>query len=147
MSSNVEGQNIWKISIISCEKPEQRIFGQLEVWIWGSYHAVKITEEENKKRTRDYFDATASNWNSSAHSAPWRVSLYKDWQSNRRVFSRFDHVICGGPKYTNFLASGRGKIKSPFSDCWYLARFGRNGRKSRKIMKFGLTLTPPQQNF
>jgi len=24
------------------------------------------------------------------------------------VFSRFDHVIHGGPKYTNFLASGRG---------------------------------------
>ena len=24
------------------------------------------------------------------------------------VYSRFDHVIHGGPKYTNFLASGRG---------------------------------------
>jgi len=36
-------------------------------------------------QTRDYFDATASNWNTSAHSAPWRVSLYKDWQSNQRV--------------------------------------------------------------
>ena len=24
------------------------------------------------------------------------------------VFSRFDQVIRGGPKYTNFLASGRG---------------------------------------
>ena len=24
------------------------------------------------------------------------------------VFFRFDHVICGGPKYANFLASGRG---------------------------------------
>jgi len=35
--------------------------------------------------TRDYFDATASNWNTSAHHAPWRVSLYKDRQSNRRV--------------------------------------------------------------
>jgi len=56
--------------------------------------------------TRDYFDATASNRNTSAHRAPWRVSLYKDRQSNRRVgVSRFDHVIHGGPKYTNFLAS------------------------------------------
>jgi len=36
-------------------------------------------------KTRDYFDATASNWNTSAHHAPWRVSLYKDRQSNRRV--------------------------------------------------------------
>jgi len=35
--------------------------------------------------TRDYFDATASNWNTSAHSAPWRVALYKDRQSNQRV--------------------------------------------------------------
>jgi len=35
--------------------------------------------------TRDYFDATASHLNTSAHSAPWRVSLYKDRQSNRRV--------------------------------------------------------------
>jgi len=35
--------------------------------------------------TRDYFDATASNWNTSAHRAPWRVSLYKDRQSNWRV--------------------------------------------------------------
>jgi len=24
------------------------------------------------------------------------------------VYSRFDHVIHGGPKYTNYLASGRG---------------------------------------
>ena len=26
--------------------------------------------------TRDYFDATASNWNTSAHSVLWRVTLY-----------------------------------------------------------------------
>ena len=38
-----------------------------------------------KDETRDYFDATASNWNTSAHRAPWRVSLYKDRQSNRRL--------------------------------------------------------------
>jgi len=36
-------------------------------------------------KTRDYFDATVSNWNTSAHRAPWRVSLYKDRQSNRRL--------------------------------------------------------------
>jgi len=35
--------------------------------------------------TRDYFDATASNWNTSAHRAPWQVSLYKDRQSNWRA--------------------------------------------------------------
>jgi len=35
--------------------------------------------------TRDYFDATVLNWNTSAHGAPWRVSLYKDRQSNRRL--------------------------------------------------------------
>jgi len=34
----------------------------------------------NEGQTRDYFDATASNWNTSAHSALWRVALYKDWQ-------------------------------------------------------------------
>jgi len=35
-------------------------------------------------QTRDYFDATASNWNTSAQSRPL-ASLYKDGQSNRRV--------------------------------------------------------------
>ena len=39
----------------------------------------------NMNKTRDYFDATASNWNTSAHSRPRRVTLYKDQQSNRRV--------------------------------------------------------------
>jgi len=29
-------------------------------------------------------------------------------QIGGRVYSRFNHVIHGGPKYTNFLASGRG---------------------------------------
>jgi len=48
---------------------------------------IKVNLEQIWKitLTRDYFDATASNWNTSAHRAPWRVSLYKDWQSNRRV--------------------------------------------------------------
>ena len=42
-------------------------------------------------------------------TTPPGESLYKDRQSNRRVgVSRFDHVIHGGPKYTNFPASGRG---------------------------------------
>jgi len=36
-------------------------------------------------QTRDYFNATASNWNTSAHSTLWHVALYKDRQSNRRV--------------------------------------------------------------
>ena len=46
---------------------------------------VKLDLRYATDTTRDYFDATASNWNTSAHSAPWRVSLYKDGQSNRRV--------------------------------------------------------------
>jgi len=37
------------------------------------------------EETRDYFDATASNWNTSTHSAPWRVALHKDRQSNQVV--------------------------------------------------------------
>jgi len=37
----------------------------------------------NTTTTRDYFDATASNWNTSTHSALWRVTLYKDWQSTK----------------------------------------------------------------
>jgi len=39
----------------------------------------------NTVQTRDYFDATASNWNTSAHRTPWRISLYKYRQSNRRL--------------------------------------------------------------
>jgi len=59
--------------------------------------------------TRDYFDATASNWNTSAHSAPSESLCIKTGnQIGGWVFSRFDHVIRGGPNYTNFLASGRG---------------------------------------
>jgi len=59
--------------------------------------------------TRDCFDATASNWNTSAHRAPWRVFCIKTGNQIRGwVYSRFDHVIHGGLKYTNFLASGRG---------------------------------------
>ena len=52
---------------------------------YGSEMKFGDKNELTKVITRDYFDATASNWNTSAHSAPWRVSLYKDWQSNRRV--------------------------------------------------------------
>jgi len=43
------------------------------------------SEHINYLTTRDYFDVTALNWNTSAHSALWRVALYKDRQSNRRV--------------------------------------------------------------
>ena len=50
--------------------------------IFGNFHVCLLN---NYVQTRDYFDATASNWNTSTHSVPWRVSLYKDRQSNRRV--------------------------------------------------------------
>ena len=62
------------------------------------------------RKTRDYFDATASNWNTSAHSALWRDSycIKTGNQIGGWVFSRFNYVIRGGPKYTNFLASSRG---------------------------------------
>jgi len=36
---------------------------------------VNFLKRSYYKKTRDYFDATASNWNTSAHSAPWRVSV------------------------------------------------------------------------
>jgi len=62
-----------------------------------------------KCRTRDYFDATASNWNTYAHRAPGESLCIKTGnQIGGWVYSRFDHVIHGGQKYTNFLASGRG---------------------------------------
>ena len=58
------------------------------------------------KKTRDYFDATASNWNTSAPGELLYIKTSN--QIGGWVFSRFDHVIRGGPKYTNFLPSGRG---------------------------------------
>jgi len=45
---------------------------------WGP-----LIQQQNS--TRDYSDATASNWNTSTHSRPWRVTLYKDQQSNQRM--------------------------------------------------------------
>ena len=49
------------------------------------FQACAHRTSSKKRKTRDYFDATASTWNTSTHRAPWRVSLYKDGQSNRRV--------------------------------------------------------------
>ena len=72
-----------------------------KIYLLRHFQPIKktLTVSDTIDQTRDYFDATASNWNTSAHSAPWRVSLYKDWQSNQRVgFSGFDLVIRGGQK-------------------------------------------------
>jgi len=38
--------------------------------VWAPYKKGVI-EALEKIQTRDYFDATASNWNTSAHSTPW----------------------------------------------------------------------------
>ena len=65
--------------------------------------SIKITLQK-----RDYFDAAASNWNTSAQSRPL-ASLYikTGSQIGGWVSSSLDHVIRGGPKYTISLPSGR----------------------------------------
>jgi len=40
VTGNVVGQNLWKTGIVSCEKPEQGILGQLEFW---SFTPVGVT--------------------------------------------------------------------------------------------------------
>ena len=54
----------------------------------------------NANITRDYFDATASNWNTSAQSRPLASLCIKTGsQIGRCVPSSLDHVIGGRPKY------------------------------------------------
>ena len=70
--SNISKTSRFNPLTVIVENPDSQILAQ---------HFLTIT--------RDYFDATASNWNTSAHRASWRVSLYKDRQSNRRVGAIF----------------------------------------------------------
>ena len=62
-----------------------------------------------RKTARDYFDATASNWNTSTQSRPPGESLCikTGSQIGGWVSSSLDHVIRGGPKYTISLPAGR----------------------------------------
>jgi len=63
---------------------------------------------EQEKETRDYFDATASNWNTSAQSRPLASLCIKTGsQIGGCMSSSLDHVIRGGPKYTSSLPSVR----------------------------------------
>jgi len=73
------------------------------------FYRAPTTSYSTLIETKDYFDATASNWNTSATVPPGESLCIKTCnQIKGWVFSRFDHVIRGGPKYTNFLASGTG---------------------------------------
>jgi len=73
----------------------------ITVQIRHDYHEIQgdeiIYALRKEDITRDYFHATASNWNTSAHH-PLTGNQIGGW-----VYSRFDHVIHGGPKYTNFF--------------------------------------------
>jgi len=60
--------------------------------------ARDAADNNNNNNTRDYFDATASNWNTSAYSVPGKSLCIKTGnQIGGWVLSRFDHVIRGGP--------------------------------------------------
>ena len=68
------------------------------------------SRRRNKNTTRDYFDATASNWNTSAHSHPpgEKLCIKTGSQIEGWVFSSLDHVIHAGQKCTISSSSGRG---------------------------------------
>jgi len=66
------GVHVWDLTKLLVSRARSAV-------TWRQCYKVKLN------LSKDYFDATASNWNTSAHRAPWRVSLYKDRQSNRRV--------------------------------------------------------------
>ena len=84
------------------------LMGTLEVNIfsYGGAHADIVVMSKISNSTRDYFDATASNWNTSAQSRPLASLCIKTGRPSQIggwVSSSLDHVIRGGPISTPFL--------------------------------------------